>query len=68
VRPLTQKQQAMRLAIFQYRRRKGVSPTVRELAEITGRSVTATQALINQLVKKGALVREARHPRSLVTT
>lgn len=65
---LSPKQHSMRLAIFQFKRRKGYSPTVRELSVITGRSVTATQALIDQLVRKGSAVRERNVPRSLSLT
>ena len=65
MKPLTPTQHTVLAFIERHIRRYGYAPTVRELAEKTGRSRTAAQYLIEQLIEKGYLEREAGKARHL---
>ena len=65
MKPLTPTQHTVLAFIERHIRRYGYAPTVRELAEKTGRSRTAAHYLITQLVEKGYLERTAGLERSL---
>lgn len=52
---LTQKQANVLAYIDRHIRRYGYAPSVREIAEATGRSRTAAHALVAQLAKRGAI-------------
>jgi len=55
VTSLTEKQATVLAYISRHIRRYGYAPSVREVAEATGRSRTAAHALIAQLAKRGAI-------------
>lgn len=55
---LTEKQATVLAYISRHIRRYGYAPSVREVAEATGRSRTAAHALMEQLHKRGAIKRD----------
>ena len=62
---LTPKQADVLRMIERHIRRYGYVPSVREVAVKTGRSRTAAHALIAQLEKRGAIVKENYTARSI---
>jgi len=65
VAALTQKQADMLRMISRHIRRYGYSPSVREIAEKTGRSTTAAHIMIKQLEKRGAIRRTEHRDRAI---
>lgn len=55
---LTEKQATVLAYIRRHIKRYGYAPSVREVAEATGRSRTAAHALMAQLDKRGAIKRD----------
>ena len=58
MKALTQKQLNVLAYLSRHIRRYGYAPSVKELAEATGRSKTAAHALLEQLHKRGAIKRD----------
>ena len=57
--PLTPKQHNMRLVIARFHRKHGYYPSIRELADKTGKSMTQCARYMNALVKRGAAEKTA---------
>ena len=51
--------------IKEFQELNGYTPTIRELAELTGRTSTPTHSMIENLVKRGRLRKIAGSARSL---
>lgn len=62
---LTPKQASVLAMIDRHIRRYGHAPSVREIAEKTGRSRTAAQAIIVQLEKRGKIRKESYSHRTI---
>ena len=62
---VTKKQAELLRAIRDFQELNGYTPTIRELAELTGRTSTPTHTMIELLVKRGRIVKIAGSARSL---
>jgi repressor LexA len=63
---LTSKQKKVYYAIVQYRKNRGIPPTVREIGEILGEKTPgAVQGILNRLEQKGVITREVGQARSI---
>ncbi len=62
---LTAKQAEMLRVIKQFSEENGYTPSIRELAELTGRTTTPTHTMIENLIKRGRLTRIPGSARSL---
>tara|TARA_Y100001972_G_scaffold38677_1_gene47669 strand:+ start:8439 stop:8645 length:207 start_codon:yes stop_codon:yes gene_type:complete len=62
---LTEKQASVLAYISRHVRRYGYAPSVREVADATGRSPTAAHHLMTQLEKRGAIKRSRYETRAI---
>jgi len=62
---VTKKQAELLQVIKEFQELNGYTPTIRELAELTGRTSTPTHSMIENLVKRGRLRKIAGSARSL---
>jgi len=62
---LTPKQQDLLQFIERHIRRYGYAPSLHEMVEKTGKSLTAVHSLVNGLHRRGAISRTKYQPRSI---
>lgn len=62
---VTKKQAELLNVIRDFNENNGYTPSLRELAELTGRTLTPTHAMVDRLVSRGKLRRIAGSARSL---
>ncbi len=63
---ITEPQRRTLQEILRFTRRQGFPPTIKELADVLGISHASAHGQVNQLVRKGYLIREPRKARGIV--